>query len=185
MDQVRPPLEPSCAICGAPPYPECPHEGESLQRALQQAQDRWMGVQRIRDWVLDNSRNHIIRMFEHLKTVRYNAHLAYLQSLPYYSLYQYHNGRPPLHARELQYLQGQLHNANANLKLGVDQDWRSVCLLYPETLDYYFGLVNLRLPKDGDESVLRPDIGHGRKKIGRRDSGHSDKGGGKKDKGRA
>ena len=48
MDQVRPPLEPSCAICGAPPYPECPHEGESLQRALQQAQDRWMGVQRIR-----------------------------------------------------------------------------------------------------------------------------------------
>jgi hypothetical protein len=124
-------------------------------------------------------------MFEHLKTVRYNAHLAYLQSLPYYSLYQYHNGRPPLHARELQYLQGQLHNANANLKLGVDQDWRSVCLLYPETLDYYFGLVNLRLPKDGDESVIRPDIGHGRKKIGRRDSGHSDKGGGKKDKGRA
>lgn len=48
MDQVRPPLDPSCAICGRPPYPECPHEGESLQRALQQAQDRWTGVQRIR-----------------------------------------------------------------------------------------------------------------------------------------
>lgn len=41
-------LKPKCAICGAPPYPECPHEGESLQRALQQAQDRWLGVQRIR-----------------------------------------------------------------------------------------------------------------------------------------
>ena len=134
------------------------------------------------DWVLDNSRNHIIRMFEHLKTTRYNAHLAYLQSLPYYSLYQYHNGRPPLHARELQYLHTQLNNANANLKLGVDQDWRSVCLLYPETLDYYFGLVSLRLPKDGDESVLRPEIG-GRKKIGRRDSGHSEKG--EKKKGRS
>ena len=48
MSQIRPPLEPSCAICGAPPYPECPHEGESLQRALQEAQDRWTGVQRIR-----------------------------------------------------------------------------------------------------------------------------------------
>jgi len=46
--QMRLDLEPSCAICGAPPYPECPHEGESLQRALQQAQDRWTGVQRIR-----------------------------------------------------------------------------------------------------------------------------------------
>lgn len=56
--------------------------------------------------------------------------------------------------------------------------------MYPETLDYYFGLVSLRLPKDQDESVLRPEIGHGRKKIGRRDSGHSDKGG-KKEKGRA
>ena len=56
--------------------------------------------------------------------------------------------------------------------------------MYPETLDYYFGLVTLGLPKDQDESVLRPEIGHGRKKIGRRDSGHSDKGG-KKDKGRA
>ena len=118
-------------------------------------------------------------MFEHLKTVRYNAHLAYLQSLPYYSLYTYHNGRPPLGPYELQYLQGQLNNANTNLKLGVDQDWRSVCLMYPETLDYYFSLVKLVLPKDQDESVLRPKIG--RKKI-RRDSGHSDKGGGKKGK---
>jgi len=48
MDKARGSLEPSCAICGAPPYPECPHEAESLQRALQQAQDRWHGVQRIR-----------------------------------------------------------------------------------------------------------------------------------------
>ena len=55
-------------------------------------------------------------------------------------------------------------------------------MLYPETLDYYFGLVSLRLPKDGDESVLRPEIG-GRKKIGRRDSGHSEKG--EKKKGRS
>jgi hypothetical protein len=123
-------------------------------------------------------------MFEQLKTTRYNAHLAYLQSLPYYALYQYHNGRPPLHIREIQYLQGQLRNADQNLKFGVDQDWRSVCLLYPETLDYYFGLVSLSLPKDGDESVFRPEIGGARKKIRRRDSGHSEKGG-KKEKGRA
>ena len=54
-----------------------------------------------------------------------------------------------------------------------------MCLMYPETLDYYFSLVKLVLPKDQDESVLRPKIG--RKKI-RRDSGHSDKGGGKKGK---
>jgi len=120
-----------------------------------------------RHWVLDKSRNHIGRVFEHLKTVRYNAHLAYLQSLPYYSFYTYHNGRPPLGPHHLQYLEGQLRNANTNLKMGVDQDWRSVCLMYPETLDYYFGLIVITIPEDQDESVLRPDIG--RKKI-RRDS---------------
>jgi hypothetical protein len=125
------------------------------------------------DWVLDNSRNHIIRMFEHAKTIRYDAHLQYLRSLPYYSLYQYHNGRPPLRAQEIHYLQAQLANADQNLKIGVDQDWRAACLMYPETLDYYFRLVNIGLPDGKGDSVMRPDIG--RKKI-RRDSGHSEKG---------
>jgi hypothetical protein len=135
------------------------------------------------DWVLDNSRNHIIRSFEHAKSLRYTAHLAYLQSLPYYSLYQHYNGRPPLHARELNYLQGQLHNADANLRIGVDQDWRAACLMYPETLDYYFGLVEVRLPKDRDERVVRPEMGMGKSLRGRKDSGVGGKRG--KDKGRA
>lgn len=65
------------------------------------------------------------------------------------------------------------------MKIGVDQDWRAACLMYPETLDYYFRLVNVVLPKDKDDVVVRPEIG--RKKI-RRDSGHSDKG--KKERGR-
>lgn len=43
-----PRLDPRCAICGAPPFPECPHEGDRLQLALQQAQERWAGVERIR-----------------------------------------------------------------------------------------------------------------------------------------
>jgi len=134
-----------------------------------------------RDWVLDNSRNHIIRTFRQLQESRYNAHRMYLRSLPYYSLYESYAGQPPLHRRELGYLQQQLDNADANLKLGVDQDWRSCCLLYPETLDYYFGLVCLRLPKDQDESVLRPEIG---RKRTVRDSGFVE-GGRRKEKRRA
>lgn len=137
----------------------------------------------LRDWVLDNSRNHIIRMFEDLKQVRYKAQLAYLQSLPYYALYHSHNEQPPLAPRELKYLRRQLENADANFKLGVDQDWRSCCLLFPETLDYYFGLVSIRLPKDHHESVLWPDIGVARKTF-RRDSSFKEDGE-KRDKGRA
>lgn len=41
-------IEASCAICGAPPFPECPHEGKSLELAIDQAQARWTGLQEIR-----------------------------------------------------------------------------------------------------------------------------------------
>lgn len=133
------------------------------------------------DWVLDNSRNHILRMFEHAKAVRYDAHLAYLQSLPFYSLYQHYNGNPPLRPNELQYLQGQLRNADTNLRIGVDADWRTACLAYPDTLDYYFRMVEIRLPNDKDPGVVRPEFG--RRTI-RRDSGHSDRVVSKKDRGR-
>jgi hypothetical protein len=42
-------VEASCAICGAPPsIPECPHEGERLELALNQAFDRWIEKQRLK-----------------------------------------------------------------------------------------------------------------------------------------
>jgi hypothetical protein len=43
-------LEPSCAICGVPyaDGAECPHEAEALQKALEQALQRWDGYQRTR-----------------------------------------------------------------------------------------------------------------------------------------
>lgn len=41
-------VEANCAICGAPPDPECPHEGERLQLALNQAMERWDGLHKIR-----------------------------------------------------------------------------------------------------------------------------------------
>lgn len=40
--------EANCAICGAPPFPECPHEGERLELALNQAWDRWIWTETIR-----------------------------------------------------------------------------------------------------------------------------------------
>ena len=42
-------VEAACAICGAAPsVPECPHEGQRLELALDQAIERWSGVQVIR-----------------------------------------------------------------------------------------------------------------------------------------
>lgn len=64
------------------------------------------------------------------------------------------------------------------MRLGVDTDWRNACLMYPETLDYFFELVDYKLLGEGDERVMIP--GPGRQKKIRRDSGVSDKGGRKK-----
>lgn len=43
-DALQAPPEPGCAICGREDVNDCPHERERLQLALQQAEDRWMGV---------------------------------------------------------------------------------------------------------------------------------------------
>jgi hypothetical protein len=41
-------LEPCCAICTAPAQQDCAHEEDRLRIALDQAQDRWVGVKQIR-----------------------------------------------------------------------------------------------------------------------------------------
>ncbi|KAM0697744.1 hypothetical protein Q7P36_002598 [Cladosporium allicinum] len=171
---MQAPPEPSCAICGRAELVNCPHEGERLQLALQQAQDRWSGVLRIREWVLNHARNHIIDTFEAARAARYATYLQYVQTFPYYSLYTYHKGRPPLPPAQVQYLRDQIWSADENLRLGVDTDWRNACLLYPETLDYYFRMVEIVFPKEKEE-LLRLDGGGGKKK-GRRDSAVGDKG---------
>jgi len=48
MAAVSGEIDPSCAICGAPPFPECPHESQRLELALDQAQQRWTAMQEIR-----------------------------------------------------------------------------------------------------------------------------------------
>ena len=48
MAMVQADIDPSCAICGAPPFPECAHEGQRMELAIDQAQARWTGLQEIR-----------------------------------------------------------------------------------------------------------------------------------------
>lgn len=173
---ASPDIEASCAICGAPPYPECPHEGQRLQMAMDQALERWTGVQQIRyaafygawcarilissrDWVLNHARNQIIHTFQQLKAARYQAHVAYLQTIPCYTLYQTYNGRPPLLPAQIAVLHGQINQANHIFKQGIDDDWRRSCLQYPEVLDYFFSLVELSLPDERDVAVMQPRFG--------------------------
>ncbi|TKA34214.1 hypothetical protein B0A50_00194 [Salinomyces thailandicus] len=158
-------IDPSCAICGAPPFPECPHESQRLELALDQAQQRWEKMRSIRSWVLNHARDQIITTFHHLRTTRYHAHLAYLQTLPCFTLYHRFNGAPPIHPTQLQVLHAQIQQANGVFRQGVDEDWRRSCLRYPEVLDYYFELVGVELPGEEEVEVRDPRFG-GVEKLG-------------------
>ncbi|PSN60965.1 hypothetical protein BS50DRAFT_161453 [Corynespora cassiicola Philippines] len=149
---------PNCAICNGPSYPECPCESERLQIAVKQAEHRAMEekLAEIRDWVISHARQHILNAFDRLQTTRKQAHSAYLSSLPNYSIYMQYSGHPPIHPAYVAQLQTQIAEAHAELKRGIDADWRASVLRYPEVLDYFYGLIEVRLPSERAPSVVEP-----------------------------
>jgi hypothetical protein len=53
-------------------------------------------------------------------------------------------------------LQAQIQEAHAELKRGIDADWRASVLRYPAVLDYFYSLIELRLPNDRSQEVVQP-----------------------------
>lgn len=129
--------------------------------------------------MINNARQHILNAFERLTSTRKQAHSSYLASLPHYEVYMRYSGHPPIHPMYVATLQTQIAEAHAELKRGIDADWRASVLRYPEVLDYFYSLVDLRLPDDHSREVVEPpfaaagytDIGYGvkEKKKKRRD----------------
>ena len=66
------------------------------------------------------------------------------------------SGAPPIHPLAIAQLQSQIAEAHAEFKRGIDLDWRASVLRYPEVLDYFYSLVDLRLPADDDRKVMQP-----------------------------
>jgi hypothetical protein len=108
------------------------------------------------EWVLTHARHHIQLAFQRLTTIRQHAQTAYLNSLPHYDVYMRFSGAPPIHPLAIAQLQSQIAEAHAEFKRGIDLDWRASVLRYPEVLDYFYSLVDLRLPADDDRKVLQP-----------------------------
>ncbi|KAF2757809.1 hypothetical protein EJ05DRAFT_424993, partial [Pseudovirgaria hyperparasitica] len=152
---------PNCAICNAPGTPECPCEADRLKIAVEQAQRRALDprLAEIRSWVIDHAREAVLIRHQQMTKVRNTAHTTYLSSLPYYSIYMQYSGNPPLHPVAVQQLQHQIREAHAELKRGIDADWRASIQRYPEVLDYFFSLVELRLPNHPLGSMEPPPFG--------------------------
>lgn len=102
------------------------------------------------------------QIFGHLKKMRVDAHNSYLQRLPCFTIYQRHQGNPPLHPSQIQQLQMQIAQANEIFKQGIDEDWRNSCLRYPDVLDYYFDLVTVGKPSESDPRLRNPRFGQRR-----------------------
>ena len=139
-------MDPDCAICSSPAVLQCDCEAKGLDTAVRQAEAKMMVD--LRDWVRKHAQDYILEYFE-LSTARrkvaHKHHLKQIEDEAYY----YHRGPPHPSA---------IHAANAELKRGIDADWRASVQKYPEVLEYYYSLVSLSLPRDDDPAVRDPPL---------------------------
>jgi hypothetical protein len=179
VDVIDGDMSPNWAISDKPytfVAEECSSEAERLKIAVEQAEARNMNdtlteirqvywcickfvdLMLYREWAIAKTRVQILQIFSRLSTTRKEAHLAYIKSLPNYDTYMKYKGRPPLAQVYIDTLEAQIREAQAELKLGIDADWRASVLHYPEGLDYFYSLAYLHIPSDSDERVLHFEL---------------------------
>ncbi|KAL3421170.1 hypothetical protein PVAG01_07615 [Phlyctema vagabunda] len=143
-------MDPDCAICSQPAIAQCSCEAKGLDTALRQAEQRMMtGVfNDIRAWVRGHAQDYILSYFSVLTTRRKDLYADNIRRITERAAY-YYGARP--HPSEIA-------AADADLKRGIDEDWRASVQRYPEVLEYFYGLVDLNLPSDEDACVKDPPL---------------------------
>jgi hypothetical protein len=97
--------------------------------------------------VTNNAINTITTIYNKKKEMRKAQYIDYLHSLPYWPIYEQYRGRPPLHPHLVAQLQRQIADADADLKRGIDADWKSCVVRYPEVLNHFYGQVSVTMPR--------------------------------------
>ncbi|TAQ91460.1 hypothetical protein B7494_g140 [Chlorociboria aeruginascens] len=142
--------DPDCAICSQPAIAQCECEAKGLTVAIRHAEQRMMTsvFNEIRTWVRTHAQDYILDYFRVLKTRRKESHAAHIHRITDMAAY-YYNARP--HPSEIS-------AADAELKRGIDEDWRASVQRYPEVLEYFYSLVELNLPGDDEPGVRDPPL---------------------------
>lgn len=83
-----------------------------------------------------------------LTTRRKSLHQDLVQRITDRAYHYYH---APPHPSEIA-------AADAELKRGIDEDWKASVQRYPEVLEYFYGLVDLSLPGDDEPGVRDPPL---------------------------
>lgn len=97
--------------------------------------------------------------FREAQVARKAQYEAELAAIPCYTVFHRWNGNPPIHAVQLAHLHAEMGHARARHQQRIDQDWRGVCLRYPEVLDYYFAMVEYSVPHPDDAMLTDPQFG--------------------------
>jgi hypothetical protein len=113
-----------------------------------------------RTWVRAHAQDYILEYFRLLTERRKTAHSAHLERITAHAYHYYH---APPHPNEIA-------AAQSLLKRGIDEDWQASVQRYPEVLEYFYSLVELTLPDDGEQAVKDPPLSalSGSRKASRR-----------------
>ena len=173
-------MDPDCAICSHPAAANCECEANALDTAIKQAEQKMMAsvfsdirygsipsliprpfgilfvyLVKTRNanplfssWVRAHAQDYILSFFTTLSDRRRHLHAQQIQAI---TVRAYNHYRLPPHPSELL-------TADAELKRGIDEDWKSAVQRYPEVLEYYYNLVDLSLPSDSEEGVRDPPL---------------------------
>jgi hypothetical protein len=117
-----------------------------------------------RSWVRGHAQDYILAFFATLTTRRKEQHASHVHRITEHAYRYYHASPHP----------SEIAAAHAELKRGIDEDWRASVQRYPEVLEYFYGLVDLSLPAEEDTCVRDPPLsalGGGKRGVKLREGG--------------
>ncbi|KAI0101218.1 hypothetical protein F4814DRAFT_432601 [Daldinia grandis] len=133
-------LDPDCAICHAPATLECDCEAKGLDIASKQAESRIMSpiYNDIRAWVRTHAQDFVRERFE--RDMYEHQETTGKSSSGQGSTTEVVEGHmPPVKER-------------------VNATWTAAVQSFPETLEYFYSLVEMTLPSDDDPAVKDPPL---------------------------
>ena len=146
-------MDPDCAICHAPAAAACECESRALEDCVRNAEKKIMSpiYNDVRDWAKQHSQDRVLEHFRRL-VIREPRNTAL--------------DTPGLEDREVVVrpnpqggeLQESMRAASNLSKADVSRLWGEAYNSYAELLDHYFGMVELVLPDDSENSVKDPPI---------------------------
>ncbi|RFU35428.1 hypothetical protein B7463_g890, partial [Scytalidium lignicola] len=144
-------MDPNCAICDGLAITCCDCEAKALDVAVRQAEMRMMQplCNDIRKWVREHSQHTVLRGFEaHYQKLRESS-----AKVPQPALME---ADPTAQTAS----SGQAENEILwpLTQQEVNESWKAAVQSYPETLEYFYGLVDLNLPTDDDQMVRDPPL---------------------------